>query len=134
MSAEETRGRPRAFKDEQEFLDKFIEYIEYCSSTERFPNIAGFCSRLRITRETFYAQKDYYSDTYNIVNDILEDEVLQHNTYMAQLYLKNKCGYKDKAEIDNNIGNKDDKPFAKVDFSHLTVEQIKELLKNEDKG
>ena len=34
----------------------------------------------------------------------------------------------------NNIGNKDDKPFTKVDFSHLTVEQIKELLKNEDKG
>lgn len=134
MSAEETRGRPRTFKDEQEFLDKFIEYIEYCSANERFPNIAGFCSRLRITRDTFYAQKEYYSDTYNIVNDILEDEVLQHNTYMAQLYLKNKCGYKDKAEIDNNIGNKGDKPFAKVDFSHLTVEQIKELLKNEDKG
>lgn len=134
MGAEETRGRPRAFKDEAEFLDKFKAYIQYCKEHERFPNVAGFCARLLITRETFYAQKDYYSDTYNIVNSILEDEVLQHNTYMAQLYLKNKCGYKDKAEIDNNIGNKDDKPFAKVDFSHLTVEQIKELLKNEDKG
>ena len=57
--------------------------------------------------------------------------MLQHNTYMAQLYLKNKCGYKDKVEMDNNIGNKDDKPFAKVDFSHLTVEQITEILKKE---
>ena len=134
MSAEETRGHPRIFENEQEFLNKFIEYIEYCKVCERFPNVAGFCARMRMHRDTFYAQKDYYSDTYNIVNSILEDEVLQHNTYMAQLYLKNKCGYKDKAEIDNNIGNKDDKPFAKVDFSHLTVEQIKELLKNEDKG
>jgi len=134
MSTEETRGRPRAFKDEEEFLTKFVEYITYCKEYDRFPNIAGFCARLRITRETFYAQKGYYSDTYNIVNNILEDEVLQHNTYMAQLYLKNKCGYKDKTEIDNNIGNKDDKPFKSIDLSHLTVEQIKELLKNEDKG
>lgn len=127
------RGKPRAFKSEKEFLDKFMEYIRYCKEKERFPNVAGFCAHLLITRETFYAQKEYYSDTYNIVNNILEDEVLQHNTYMAQLYLKNKCGYKDKAEIENNIGNKDEKPL-KVDFSNLSVEQIKELLKNEDKG
>ena len=129
-----TKGRPRAFKDEKEFLDKFKEYIEYCKSTDRFPNVAGFCSYLLITRDTFYAQQEYYSDTYNIVNAILEDEVLQHNTYMAQLYLKNKCGYKDKVEMDNNIGNKDDKPFKNIDLSHLSTEQIKELLKNEDKG
>jgi hypothetical protein len=127
------KGRPRTFKDEKDFLNKFNAYIDYCRAAERFPNIAGFCSYLLITRDTFYAQQEYYSDTYNIVNAILEDEVLQHNTYMAQLYLKNKCGYKDKVEMDNNIGNKDGKEF-KVDFSHLSVEQIKELLKNEDKG
>ena len=92
------KGQPRTFKDEKEFLNKFLGYITYCKENKRFPNVAGFCAHLLITRETFYAQKNYYSDTYNIVNDILEDEVLQDNTYRAQLYLKNKFDYKDKTE------------------------------------
>lgn len=96
------RGQPRAFETEEDFLYKFKEYIEYCKENKRFPNVAGFCSYVFITRETYYKQKEYYSDTYNIVEAILEDEVLQHNTYMAQLYLKNKCGYKDKVETEQS--------------------------------
>jgi hypothetical protein len=95
------RGKPRSFKTAEEFENKFIEYIEYCKENKRFSNIAGFCAYCHITRETLYKQKEYYSDTYNIVMDILEDEVLQDNTYRAQLYLKNKFGYKDKQEIES---------------------------------
>ena len=32
----------RVFKEEQEFLNKFEEYINYCEANKRLANIAGF--------------------------------------------------------------------------------------------
>ena len=75
--------------------------IEYCNEKKRLPNIAGFCVYCDINRDTFYAQNDYYSDTFKKINDILEDEAL-NNKYTSDtlkiFYMKNKCGYKDKQE------------------------------------
>lgn len=101
--AEEKRGRgkPRKFETAQQLMDAYKEYIDYCIENDRFPNIAGFCAYHNITRDTFYMCKEYYPDTYNIVNDKLEDEVLQFNDYRAQLYLKNKFGYRDRQETAN---------------------------------
>jgi hypothetical protein len=99
------KGRPKAFETAEEFEQKFIKYIEYCKENKRFANIAGFCAYCHIVRDTLYAQKEYYSDTYTIVMDILEDEVLQDNTYRAQLYLKNKFGYKDRQEVESTNTN-----------------------------
>ena len=109
------RGKPRTFKNEKEFLDKFLEYIAYCKANKRFPNIAGFCAYLLINRDTFYAQKDFYPDTYNIVNNILEDEVLQDNTYRAQLYLKNKFDYKDRTEHTAQVNISYEEALKKVE-------------------
>ena len=119
------RGKPRAFKDAKAFESKFIEYITYCRENKRFANIAGFCAYCHIVRDTFYAQKEYYSDTYTIVNDILEDEVLQENTYRAQLYLKNKFGYKDKQEIESKNTNTN----INTDISDLPPEALEEIAK-----
>jgi hypothetical protein len=119
------RGKPRAFKDAKAFEDKFIEYIEYCRENKRFSNIAGFCAYCHITRDTFYAQKEYYSDTYNIVNDILEDEVLQDNTYRAQLYLKNKFGYTDKQSVESKNTNTN----INTDITDLPPEALEEIAK-----
>ncbi|MDD4615333.1 MAG: hypothetical protein PHI40_08035, partial [Caldisericia bacterium] len=99
------KGRPRAFKTAEDFEKKFNTYIKYCRDNKRFANIAGFCAYCRMARETLYKQKEYYSDTYNIVMDILEDEVLQDNTYRAQLYLKNKFGYTDKQSVESKNTN-----------------------------
>jgi hypothetical protein len=119
------RGQPKAFKTAEEFEKKFISYIEYCRENKRFSNIAGFCAYCHITRETFYKQKEYYSDTYNIVNDILEDEVLQDNTYRAQLYLKNKFGYKDRQEVESKSVNTN----IDIDLSNLPPEALEEIAK-----
>ncbi len=98
-------GYPRKFDTGEAFLTKFVDYIEYCHDRRRFPNIAGFCAYCRMNRETFYKQEEYYSNAYNMIQDILEDEVLQHNTYMSQLYLKNKFKYSDKQDIKSeNVG------------------------------
>lgn len=119
--SERGKGQPRAFDSAEAFQNAFMEYIDYCIEKKRFPNIAGFCAFKRITRDTFYMQKEYYSDTYNIVRDVLEDEVLQDNTYRAQLYLKNVFGYKDKQEVTSTNVN--------ISGEDLTEEEARKILK-----
>lgn len=86
-----------------------MQYVDYCDKKKRLPNVAGFSVYCNINRDTFYAQKDYYSDTFKKINDILEDEAL-NNKYTSDtlkiFYMKNKCGYKDRQEIDSTNSNK----------------------------
>ena len=95
----------RAFKTADDFENKFREYIDYCKNNDRMPNVAGFAVYANINQDTFYAQKDYYSEAFKKVNDMLEDEAINNHTLndaRVIFYMKNKCGYKDKQEIDTN--------------------------------
>ena len=97
------KGRPRAFENAQDFEDKFRQYIQYCNIEKKLPNIAGFCVYADINRDTFYAQKDYYSDTFKKIQECLEDSALNADigdTFRI-FYLKNKFNYKDKVETEN---------------------------------
>ena len=98
------KGQPRAFKSNKAFIEKFLEYIEYCKSIEYLPNVAGFARFCDIDRSTFYAQEQYYSNTFKKVQTILEDEAINSkniNDTFKIFYMKNKFGYKDRQEIDN---------------------------------
>lgn len=90
----------RIFGTDVEFKNKFINYIKKCKTKDELPNIAGFCVYCDINRDTFYAQKEYYSDTFKKIQDILEDATLNAkiNDTFKIFYLKNKFGYKDKQE------------------------------------
>ena len=91
----------RTFKTAKIFEDKFKEYIEYCKKNERMPNVAGFAVYANINQDTFYAQKEYYSESFKKVNDMLEDEAINNHTLndaRVIFYMKNKCGYKDKQD------------------------------------
>lgn len=95
----------RAFKTAKEFEDKFKDYVEYCRINDRLPNVAGFSVYADINQDTFYAQKEYYSETFKKINDILEDEAINNkslNDARVIFYMKNKCGYKDKQDDKNN--------------------------------
>lgn len=114
------KGQPRAFETEQDFLNKFKEYIAHCIEKKRFPNIAGFCAFADIVKDTYYAQQEYYSDSYNKTRHILEDEVWQDNSYRSQLYLKSVFGHTDKQVIETTNVNLN---------SDMTVEEAEQYLK-----
>jgi hypothetical protein len=91
----------RAFKTESELENTFINYISECETKTKLTNIAGFCVFAHINRDTFYAQKEIYPDTFKRVNDILEDATINCkdiNDTFKIFYMKNKFGYKDKQE------------------------------------
>lgn len=102
------RGQPRSFKNEQEFKDKFDEYIDYCIKNERLANIAGFCVFTDITRETFYNQEQYYFDTYKKIQNVLEDYTINAkiNDTFKIFYMKNKFNYRDRTELDSQVSGK----------------------------
>lgn len=101
--------KKRSFKSGKEFENKVKEYIDWCDSNGRLANVAGFAVYADINQDTFYAQKEYYSESFKKVNDMLEDEAL-NNKYLNDtriiFYMKNKCGYKDKQEIDTTSSNR----------------------------
>lgn len=95
----------RIFKTKEDFINKFKEYISKSKQENNLPNIAGFCVYCDINRDTFYAQEEYYSDTYKKVNDILEDATINSkniNDTFKIFYMKNKFGYKDKQEVEHS--------------------------------
>jgi len=113
------RGHPRAFATGKEFEDKASEYIEYCKTEKQFANIAGFCVYNDIHKDTYYQQREYYSDSFKKVESMLENSALNnHNTAMGIFYFKNKFGYKDKIETEN------------VNINHeMTEEEADKILK-----
>lgn len=95
----------KKFATESDFQDSVIKYIAYCKNNNEFPNIAGFCVFNDMHRDTYYAQKEYYSDTFKKVEMILENGAINSdavNDTFKIFYMKNKCGYKDKQEIENS--------------------------------
>ena len=98
-------GKPRKFATEQAYQDAFIKYVEHCQTRSDMPNIAGFCVFCDMHRDTFYAQREYYSDTHKKIQSALEDRAINYkgNPAMSIFYLKNKFGYSDKgSDSDTN--------------------------------
>ena len=97
----------RKFKTAQEFENKFIDYIRVCKDNDKLPNIAGFCVFTDMNRDTFYAQQEYYSDTFKKVNEILEDETINAdiNDTFKIFYMKNKFDYRDRKELGANVNS-----------------------------
>ena len=98
----------RIWKSKKEFHNDFMDYIKECEEQEKLANVAGFCVWKGIHRDTYYAQQDYYSDTYKLHEEIFEDYALNHPMPPAVkiFYLKNKCNYRDSQEINSNVSVK----------------------------
>ena len=91
------------FPTEDALLDAFFEYLDFCLCEGRLANDAGFAAYRGISRKTLYAAFSKYPDAEARIADCIEDETLNNRKIDRQiliLYLKNKCGYTDKAQID----------------------------------
>lgn len=126
-------GRPPKYTAKEELAKKINEYFEWCDSQKKIITtekggvsiiykpytITGLCVYLGITRETLcqYEKKPEFSDTIKNAKLKIENWVEEKsltgdlNPTVSIFNLKNNFGWKDKQEIEQNIGNKDDKPF-----------------------
>ena len=110
-------GQPRRFPSEDDFQRSFIEYIQHCADKQFLPNVAGFCVYADITKETFYKQQEYYSDSYKKIRQALEDSLIQHerfgqkNPAMAIVQGKNTFKWDDTGK-----GGEDNSALLDVDF------------------
>ena len=99
-----------SFKSPEDMLEKFQGYLEYCRVERRFCNIAGFCTYIDISRETYYEYKNnkdaIYSDVINKIDREIESELFESKLSPPEriFYLKNKFGYADKIEhVNTNV-------------------------------
>lgn len=94
-------GKPRRFESGEELEESMVEYIGWCESVGHLPNIAGFCVHCNMTQETFYQQKNYYPESYQKVQALLETAVINNpkaSDTMKIFYMKNKFKYTDKVQ------------------------------------
>lgn len=128
-------GRPRAFKNVKELEEMIIKYYERCELKEKPLTLSGLAVFIGIDRKTLYnyGEKDEFFPTIKIAKDIIQADMEERalsgdsNATFSIFALKNNYGWVnvDKIESENvNINNN-------IDFSNMTIEQIKELLDNE---
>lgn len=101
-------GQPLKY-DTKQLLNKWQEYKDYCKDGELLANIAGFCLFADISRETLYNyfRNEKYIDTKNKIERDIEEIAVQQginakNPAFLIFYMKNKCGWKDRQELDVN--------------------------------
>lgn len=123
MDKTSKKGKPRRFKNDKMFKDEFMAYIKQCKEKNLLANIAGFCVYSDINRDTYYAQKEHYPDTFKKIELILEDYTINANindTFKI-FYMKNKFNYKDRQEINAN------QSVNVNNYKELSLEELKKL-------
>jgi hypothetical protein len=147
-------GRPLKFASTEELQNKINAYFESCyqdvevkkgkgknQTTEVIHKrvkpftVSGLAAFLDCDRKTInnYEDMDEFFPTIKKAKQIIEADVEEgsltgaYNATAAIFNLKNNFGWHDKQEIDQNIGNKDDKPF-KVESSSEMKSIIDDVL------
>ena len=124
------RGKPRSFENADVFYDAVREYLTLCETEFRMiPTVTGFCVWYGITRETYYKQQEYYSDTFKKVEDMFEVALVncRHFSDARVIFtLKNKFKWSDRVESAVTHEN----PLEiKMNLSELSNEELKEFAR-----
>ena len=110
-----TRGHPRRFETEQEFQAAYEAYIRHCYDSKMMPTKAGFCAYAKLTRETYYQQRNYYPDTYHAIDLCLEDFAANQHSFTGIPSLPNALQYS-KYAYNWDKASKDDSSVLDVDI------------------
>ena len=130
-------GRPLKFKSAKELQSKIDAYFRDCDKKKKPYTITGLALALDTTRETLldYEERDEFSDTIKKAKlkcqAYAEEQLFTNrNTAGVIFNMVNNYGWKNKQDIDNNIGNKDGKPFETaqlVDLRGLSAAELAQL-------
>ena len=109
---EKFTGRPPKYSKVTDLEKKALEYFEKCSVGKEFPNKAGLCLYLGISRDTYstYRKSKTFSDTIKKCDKYIEDAWVNRLGGAAAtgaiFYLKNafRDHYKDRQETDITSG------------------------------
>lgn len=123
------KGKPRRYPTAEDFQNAVVSYLNWCNKDDvkQLPNTAGFCVYEDISRETYYKQKEYYSDTYKKVEDLFENAILncKHVSDTRMIFLlKNRFGWKDRLE--NMIVTEEPIKFT-MDLTVLTEDELRTM-------
>jgi hypothetical protein len=132
------KGHPRKYPTAEDYQNAVVRYLNWCNQKDilQLPNVAGFCVFEDITRDTYYAQKEYYSDTHKKVEDLFENAILncKHVSDTRMIFLlKNRFGWKDRLE--NMIVTEEPIKFT-MDLTRLSEEELRlmqEITKKAEK-
>jgi len=105
-------GSPRRFASGEEFFEEFKKYVNDCDVKGKIPSIVGFSVFSLMTRQTYYQTKDYYPFEFEMIECMIEDETFNNKSTHPSLIkhaLNNKCGWRDRQEIDNTVNFNDGK-------------------------
>jgi hypothetical protein len=117
-------GQPRKFKTELEFQESFIRYLTFCNNQDpkRIPNIAGYCVFNDITRDTYYKQEEYYSDSFAKTRMALEDAIVNIKDTIRSIFLsKVYFNYRDSDPPQSLIS---------VNYNNVSDKQLESWLKD----
>jgi len=130
-------GRPLKFKSAEELQKMIDAYFANCDKKKKPYTITGLALALDTTRETLldYEERDEFSDTIKRAKlrcqAYAEEQLFTNrNTAGVIFNMVNNYGWKNKQDIDNNIGNKDGKPFETeqhVDLRGLSAAELAQL-------
>lgn len=126
-------GKPRIFNTVEELEQKINEFYDYCESHEETLTFERLATFIGVDRKTIYnyRQRDEYLPTFKKVQERILADIMSKglgnkiNPTFGIFCLKN-YGYTDKQEIESTNTNKN------ISLEHLTTQEIKDLLKDED--
>lgn len=92
---------------QDQLISKWMEYKQHCIESNELANITGFALFADCHRDTIYEyfSQPSYSDAKKTIEQDIEDTAIQQginarNPAFLIFYMKNKCGWRDRQELD----------------------------------
>ena len=93
-----------SFDSPSDLLGSFTDYIHQCKLEKLVPSKAGFRAYALIPKSTYndYRKLPEYSDTFNLIDDLLEDNIINNKNAdpsLRSLVLKAKHNYIEQSKV-----------------------------------
>ena len=106
-------GQPKKYPTPEELASKGLEYFEWVAETKQKITFAGLRLYVNFSRQDWSRYKNEYPDycdTMNHIEQLLEAEWegklgWAGSTQGAIFWLKNKAGWKDESDVNQNVTN-----------------------------